>query len=424
MKKILSKSTIAIAILLTTVTLSAGDLRGLYTTYDYDGDTDTSITITKAYKVDDKGIYSATVNSDKTGFGLATLVSDELSKEKGWDNSKHLVIKESYGSGLFVFDDNGVRKVDWGGEFPSQSLLNDFGYAQGWRNDKHIRMITNNNAIIGFGDTGVKIAMPDYSSDTPSYNNAQLVLNDFGYDQGWRNDQHVRLAGNIGSMTTAIIGFKDTGVIVSSGDYNYTTSQYNDFTQPTLFLNDFGNNQGWNNDKHIRTVIHTNYQLPIIIGFGDTGVSSAVLNSTHDGFEARQLVVNDFGYNQGWRKDKHLRLLNTVVAKWYGSQDIIGFKNNNVYVSKGNGDGTFETPQVWLANGFGYNQGWRVDRDKRMLFDVNNDGYKDLVGFKNDQIWVSLNNNGSNFADPKLWLKDFKADFSFLVPILSTLLGD
>jgi len=416
MKKILSKSMMAMTILLTAVTLNAGDLRGLYTIYDDEG---TEITV--AYKVDDKGIYNATINSDKTGFGLATLVSDELSKEKGWDNNKSLMLKESYGSGAIVFDDNGVRKVDLGGEFPSQSVLNDFGYVQGWRNDKHIRTINNNYAIIGFGDTGVKIAMPDYSSDTLSYNNAQLVLNDFGYDQGWRNDKHVRLAGNIGSMTTAIIGFKDEGVIVSAADYNYTTSQYN-FTQPTLWLNDFGNNQGWNNDKHIRTIIHTVYQDPIIIGFGDTGVSSATLNNAKDGFNAKQLAVSDFGYNQGWRKDKHVRLLDDVTDEWgYGDRDIIGFKDNNVYVSKGNGDGTFEAPQVWLADAFGYNQGWRVGRDKRMLFDVNSDGYKDIVGFKNDQIWVSLNNNGSNFTDPQLWLKDFKADFSFLVPILSTL---
>ena len=153
-------------------------------------------------------------------------------------------------------------------------------------------------------------------------------------------------------------------------------------------------------------------------------MSSAILNSTQDGFETKQLVVNDFGYNQGWRNDKHLRLLDDRVAGDYNVKDIIGFKDNNVYVSKGNDDGTFEAPQLWLANAFGYNQGWRVGRDKRMLFDVNDDGYKDIVGFKNDQIYVSLNNNGTSFLDPQLWLKDFKEDFAFLIPILSILSGD
>ena len=94
MKNMFLKGTISLAILLATVALNASDTRGLYSDYVYDDNTDTYTKIITAYKVGDKGIYSATVNSDQTGFEQPTLVSNELSKEKGWDDNKHLAIKK------------------------------------------------------------------------------------------------------------------------------------------------------------------------------------------------------------------------------------------------------------------------------------------------------------------------------------------
>jgi len=136
MKNMFLKGTISLAILLATVALNASDTRGLNSEYVYDG-TDT---IT-AYKVGDKGIYSATVNSDKTGFEQPTLVSDELSKEKGWDDNKHLAIKKRYANELIVFDDTGIRSVSLDGNTSrSEFLLNDFGYNQGWRKVDEIQI--------------------------------------------------------------------------------------------------------------------------------------------------------------------------------------------------------------------------------------------------------------------------------------------
>ena len=437
MKKILLKSTIATAILLSAMTLSAGNLHGLYTDYEYNEETGDSTNTATAFKLGDKGIYTATTNSDKTGFDMPTFISSDALKD--FNSTKHFITSNYWQSNLlFSFGEKEVRVILLeDGTVESKILLDDFGYNKGWRNDRDVRLTRGySQDIIGFGKTGVKMtrSIYDTNTNTSKYQKAKLVLNDFGYDQGWRKDKHVRTLGDIGSINIALIGFGDEGVFVSrtggdfgSEDYNYTTIPT--FNQKKLYLNDFGYDQGWRNDKHIRKVI--NYPLanyinnPRILAFGDDGVYTSDMNVTTEKFEPRQLAVGAFGYNQGWRKDKHLRLLTNVTSEggWPREKDIVGFRDNNVYVSKGNNDGTFEAPQVWLANGFGYNQGWRVT-DKRILFDVNDDGYVDIVGFKNNQIYVSLNNNGSTFADPQLWLKDFKENYSFLIPILSTLFGD
>ena len=55
-----------------------------------------------------------------------------------------------------------------------------------------------------------------------------------------------------------------------------------------------------------------------------------------------------------------------------------------------NGDGTFEPPQLVVAN-FGYDAGgWRVDQHPRFLADLAASGRADIVGFGNAGVWVSL----------------------------------
>jgi len=148
-----------------------------------------------------------------------------------------------------------------------------------------------------------------------------------------------------------------------------------------------------------------------IVGFGNNGVYVGL--SSGSGFGNAPLWVNNFGYNQGWRNDKGLRMMSDVNGD--GKADIVGFGNNGVYVGLSNGSGFGNAP-LWVNN-FGYNNGWRNDKHLRLMADVDGDGATDVVGFGNDGAYVSTS-TGANFSNTYLWLNDFgydqgwKLDFS------------
>ena len=67
-------------------------------------------------------------------------------------------------------------------------------------------------AAIAFGQNGVLVA----TSKKDSFRQPKREVDDFGYDQGWRVDAHIRtLADVTGDDLLDIVGFGDNGVIVS-----------------------------------------------------------------------------------------------------------------------------------------------------------------------------------------------------------------
>ncbi|KAJ2922000.1 hypothetical protein H1R20_g15095, partial [Candolleomyces eurysporus] len=76
-----------------------------------------------------------------------------------------------------------------------------------------------------------------------------------------------------------------------------------------------------------------------IIGFSDSGVVVS-LNNGGGTFGPVQIVLYDLGYEQGWKLDKHLRLLGDVTGN--GLPDIVAFGESHIYIAVNNGDGTFQ----------------------------------------------------------------------------------
>ncbi len=89
-----------------------------------------------------------------------------------------------------------------------------------------------------------------------------------------------------------------------------------------------------------------------------------------------------------------------------GKADIVGFGNNGVSVALSNGN-SFVNAQRWINN-FGYNQGWRNDKHIRLLADVDGDGAKDVIGFGNGGVLVAPS-TGASFEAATLWIKDFRS---------------
>ncbi|MEU0883187.1 VCBS repeat-containing protein [Lentzea sp. NPDC005914] len=106
-------------------------------------------------------------------------------------------------------------------------------------------------------------------------------------------------------------------------------------------------------------------------------------------------VLGAFGYDQGWRTEKHLRVLADVTRD--GKADIVGFGEDGVYTSVALGGGGF-TPPKHVLPGYGYNSGWRIGKHPRWVADITGDGFGDLVGAGPDGVWTAVGNGDGSFG--------------------------
>ena len=274
--------------------------------------------------------------------------------------------------------------------------VENFGSNDSWSVEKHPRMTADVNGdglqdVIGFGNPGVMVSL---SSGT-EFKDPSLWVDNFGYNQNWRTEKHPRMMVDVnGDSQADVVGFGNAGVLVS-------LSTGSGFEDASLWVNNFGSNDGWSVKKHPRFMVDVNGDGQAdILGFGNAGVLVSL--STGSGFEDASLWVNNFGSNDGWSVDKHPRM--TADVNGDGKADIVGFGNQGVSVALSTGSG-FSKPSLWVEN-FGFNQNWSTDKHPRMLGDINGGGKADIVGFGNQGVMVALS-SGSNFSEPSLVVGNF-----------------
>ena len=322
----------------------------------------------------------------------------------GWRVEKHVrlvgdVSGDKTGD-LVGFGDSGVLVAFNRGNntFTGVKLvLGDFGYnAGGWRVEKHLRYLCDiRNVgrcdIVGFGDGGVLVSRNDGNANfKPVY----IALNDFGYDAGgWRLERHLRFLGDTtGDGLADIVGFGEQNVFIGRNKGNGT------FEPAKAVINDFCYSAGgWRVEEHPRFIADlTNDRTHDIIGCGAAGVFVS-LNKGNQGFGPVHRVVDNFGTNQGWRVDQHPRYIADLTGD--GCGDIVGFGHAGVWVSYNNGDGTFRPAELILRN-FGVEQGWQVSKHPRFLVDLTGDGCAEIIGFGETSVWVALNDGSGRFGEP------------------------
>ncbi|KAF5342270.1 hypothetical protein D9611_001300 [Ephemerocybe angulata] len=333
--------------------------------------------------------------------GIRLVISDFGYNAGGWRVEKHVRLVGDTtgnnradiigfgGAGVFISRNNGNNTFG-----PQFLAINDFGEANGWTNTRHIRFVADLRKkglvdIIGFADPGVLVSL---NNGNGTYSATRLALGEFGYNAGeWRLERHLRfLADTTGDGLPDIVGFGNASVIVAVNRGDGT------FLPGKSVSNNFTYNSGeWRVENHPRTVADLTGDGRVdIIGFGNAGVHVA-LNNGDGSFRAPRLAVSDFGFQQGWRVDQHPRLVADLNRD--GRGDIVGFGFEGVYVSRNNGDGTFQ-PTFLALKDFGFDQGWRVDKHPRYLADLTGDGSADIIGFGENSVWVSYNDGNGNFG--------------------------
>jgi phospholipase C len=281
-----------------------------------------------------------------------------------------------------------------------RKAFEELGFNQGWTFEypRFLADLSGNGTpdIIGFGRDGIWTAL---NGGNGTFGPPTLVAGDFSYNSGWRVEKHPRFVVDInGDGLADIVGFGDDGVWIALGDGKGSF-------QPAKFVvNDLGYNQGWRVETHARFVGDiTGNGFPDVIGCGDAGVWVA-LNNGNGSFQPATYVLNAFGTNSGWTAAKHPRFVANLRDP--GKADLIGFGDDGVWVSLSNGSGGFEPPQFVLQN-LGFNQGWRVVDHPRMLADLDADGRPEIIGFGDDGVWVAQNVGGGGFSEAKFVLADF-----------------
>ena len=309
-----------------------------------------------------------------------------------------------------------------------------------WRVERHPRFLADLTGdgcadLVGFGDDGVWVALNGYDLRLMSVTAADDLVNE------GRNlvivalvgtDLHIRIFDASGEKVID----KAEAQLVSGETLTALKKRLNplpnesalskeqkqkfirdatsiadhtplNFQEPKFVIANFGYNAGgWRVENHPRFLADlTDDGCADIVGFGDDGVWVA-LNNGDGTFQAPQLVVANFGYNAGvWRVERHPRFLADLTGD--GCADIVGFGDDGVWIALNNGDGTFQEPRFVIAN-FGYNAGgWRVERHPRFLADRTGDGRADIVGFGNAGVWVSFNNGDGTFQTPQLVVENF-----------------
>ena len=334
------------------------------------------------------------------GAGADTLVGgtgrDVL---EGGDGNDSLVGDAAAGSGTYMFD---TMTTAFSGAF-----------SVAWNTQDHVpRLLGDVNGdgradIVGFSSTSVQIALGRADG---SFGPVQVAYNgEFTPTYGGWNSQNVnprQLADVNGDGRMDIVGFASGVVRVAQGQADGTFATAQTALSGTLTSGTTWTSMG----QYPRLLGDVNGDgRADIVGFSSTSVVTA-LGQADGTFGAVEVAFNDnftTGYG-GWSNgNDYPRLLGDVDGD--GMADIVAFGSSQVYVSRGQADGTFGQIITAYSDNFTKGSGGWTTQDQypRQLADVNGDGRMDIVGFASNGAYVSYGQTDGTFSRIRLATSDY-----------------
>ncbi|SEP86863.1 phosphatidylinositol-specific phospholipase C domain-containing protein [Neolewinella agarilytica] len=219
----------------------------------------------------------------------------------GWSTSKHRrLVVDMNGDGradIVGFGTNQVLMAEGrkNGTFgPEIPLLNDFGSAKGWVNDKHERAVGDVNGdgkmdIIGFGYHKVYIALGQGNN---RYATVIEATGDFTTKMGWNGKDHTRLVADMnGDGKADLVGFGNRGIVIRLSRSEGSTMRFGHVLMPSGLLSD--NRSNWMAKLK-----------------DDLSIKDITIPGTHDSgadYGCPDPAFNKYGKCQDWSIDKQLK---------------------------------------------------------------------------------------------------------------------
>ncbi len=266
-------------------------------------------------------------------------------------------------------------------------LAHYFTEANGWDDPALIRVAGDVNGdrradIVGFGGAGVFVAI---SSGT-KFADPVLWTSNFGTDEGWTIDQHVREIRDVNGDG------KDDIVACSAGAVACALSDGRSF----------GEFQWLKKDLYSPDLLSNSKKNGTLLTFSDVNGDKKTDLVTFD----KDKVYANYGTGSGFLGFLQLRYPNgqklTGLQRAIGDADGDGkaeflfFTANGVQVLSQNAQ-----PRLW-SNNFGTTAGWVSNSLVRTVGDVNGDRLADVVGFGIADVIVATSDR-SNFVNPASW---------------------
>jgi Ca2+-binding RTX toxin-like protein len=278
---------------------------------------------------------------------------------------------------------------------------NDFNVnGGGWTSfNQYPRQVADVNGdgradIVGFGNDFVFTSLGQADG---TFSGLIVAHENFSVGDTWVSfDRYPRQVADVnGDGRADIVGFASDAVYVSLGQTNGT------FGQAFVANTSYTESDTWVSfDLYPRQVADVNGDgRADIVGFANEGVYVS-LGQVDGTFGAAIFAHNDFNViGGGWTSfDKYPRQVADVNGD--GRADIVGFGQDNVYITFGQANGTFAGFVVATSDFSVTGGGWTsFNQYPRQVADVNGDGRADIVGFGQDTVYVSLAGDGNDYLD-------------------------
>lgn len=311
----------------------------------------------------------------------------------GYNENYPRLIGDFNGDGMddivgFGYNDVGVGISNGIGKFESSNWTKGFTYNEGYRTDKHPRLVGDFNGdgkddIIGFGHSATYVGLSENNKF-----NVKNWISAYSYGAGWKVEKHPRLIGDFnGDGKDDVIGFGEHKTYVAiSNNGNFTSSKWSD---------GFSYSAGYRID-HPRLVGDFNGDgKDDIVGFANSATYVGISNGVNTFMS--NIWTTGFTYNGGYRAKSNPRLVGDFNGDGY--DDIVGFGYHDIAVGLSNGVSKFEVENWYSITSKDFYK-MNMDLDQVRVADYNGDGFDDLIVFRDKGVFVSLSNGVDGFHCP------------------------